>query len=55
MPSVRRSRYSVVRSLEILRRLAGGCPSLSVLVVESMPSGAGEPFCEVCCDAGGLG
>ena len=54
-PFRRMSRYSVVRSFEILRRLAGGGPSLSVLLVESIPSGAGDPDCEVCWDAGGEG
>lgn len=41
-------------SREILRRLGDG-PSLSELVAESIPSGVGEPLCEVCCDAGGEG
>lgn len=36
---------------DILLRFAGGGPSLS----EDMPSGAGEPFCECCCEAGGEG
>lgn len=52
----RKSRYSVVRSLgprDILLRFAGGGPSLSVL--DSIPSGAGEQVCEVCCDAVGEG
>ena len=51
----RKSKYSVERSLgslEILLRLAGGGPSFIVL---ALLSGAGEPLCEVCCDAGGEG
>lgn len=54
-PSACKSRYSVVRSLEILLRFAGGGPSFSVVVLDSMPSGAGDPLLEVCCDAGGEG
>lgn len=51
----------MVRSLDILLRFLGGGPSVfpvvvaEVVVVESMPSGDGEPLCEVCCDAGGEG
>lgn len=41
--------------MDILLRFAGGGPSLSELVLEAMPSGAGEPVCEVCCEAGGDG
>lgn len=51
----RMSRYSVLRSFDTLLRLAGGGPSLSVLLLESIPSGAGDPDCDVCCDAGGDG
>lgn len=50
----------MVRSFsDILRRLAGGGPSLSDAAadadLDSMPSGTGEPLCEVCCEAGGEG
>lgn len=54
-----RFKCSVVRSfVDILLRFAGGWPSFSfrvVEVLESIPSGAGEPLVEVCCDAGGEG
>lgn len=44
----------MVRSVfpDILLRFAGGGPSLSAAI---SPSGAGEPFCECCCEAGGEG
>lgn len=44
------------RSL-ILRRLAGGGPSLSELEAlrESIPSGTGEPTCDDSCERGGDG
>lgn len=40
---------------DTLLRLAGGGPSRSDCVLESMPSGIGEPLSEVCCDEGGEG
>lgn len=51
----RKSRYSVLRSFDILLRFVGGGPSLSDIVLESVPSGAGEPLCEVDCEEGGDG
>ena len=41
--------------MEILLRLLGGGPSLSVLAPESIPSGVGLPVCEVDCEEGGEG
>ena len=59
MLPVRKSRCCVERSLgsrEILLRLAGGGPSVSVAGCESIPwLPMGDPECEVCCDEGGEG
>ena len=44
-----------MRSFDVLLLFVGGGPSLSEFVLESMPSGAGEPLCEVDCEEGGDG
>jgi hypothetical protein len=43
----------VDRSLDILRLFAGGGLSLSVVPADSIPSGTGDPLCEVFWEAGG--
>ena len=45
----------MVRSFDILLFFVGGGPSLSVFELESIPSGAGEPVCDECCDEIGEG